>query len=244
MYSGMFNSYILTDNYYATDWLLSKHPKKVLLPKWGVSRLVETPEEILSAITHRKTYLSGLELNTALVTAYDAVKDSALEIADELDSVLSNDVIRIPHQFKYIDDEGNPIRWTSVEINCYLAGQGTENILGCKSNDIFSLNGHFGHDELITQAGYEDNTNDNVTSIGLSEIIGNKLVGSVGYTPGCHAGLNVPGKSSHTIKDVHSDLPSLFSQAGATYIAGTGYGIAGRDTNEYSERLMTWVAKP
>ncbi|MBN2004706.1 MAG: hypothetical protein JXA21_15220 [Anaerolineae bacterium] len=60
------------------------------------------------------------------------------------------------------------------------------------------------------------------------------LSGGLLYTPGCHAGLNVPPNNA----DHPLDLPQVFASKGANYIGNTGYGWGMRSNIGLSEKVI------
>ena len=257
MYSAMFNSYILTDKYYASDYDISIMPGNLLIPNWGVSRLVETPEDIIASIHHHKENSYGINMKTAMVSAYDIVVDGGKEIANTLSGALTDggfdNVTEVPFNF----DLNNP--WYASDIRCYMLGD--EAIPGCASKDIVSLNGHFTHDMLISQAAYNEVQCDPALSdeecdelkflypSNVKESTDGNISGNYIYTPGCHGGLNVPSPANISLLEGDSrnfkydDFPESYLSKGATYLASTGYGVAGVNTIAYSEKLMDWNTK-
>ncbi|MDH5369699.1 MAG: hypothetical protein OEW99_06725, partial [Gammaproteobacteria bacterium] len=245
LYSAMFNSKILTDKYYASDYSVEDMPNKLLIPLWGVSRLVETPEDIIASIDAHITNEYNIEIKTAMVSAYDIVLDSGKEIASTLSAELTDggfdNVTEVPFNFNILDP------WYASSIKCYMLGDVT--IPGCVAKDLVSLNGHFTHDTLITQAAHELGVDDYLTAGNIEELANGNISGNYIYTPGCHAGLNVPAPSGVSMdindqrNDYYRDFPASYLNNGATYLAGTGYGIAGVNTSAYSEKLMTMQTK-
>ena len=247
LYSAMFHSTILTDKYYASDYSVDNMPVKILIPEWAVSRLVETPEDIISSINEQIANNNKIEMNKAMVSAYDIVFDSGKEIANTLSQALDNDfdnVTEIPFGFDMSPENA----WTSTSITCFMLGDDSQ-IPGCEAKDIASLNGHFTHDILISQSAFENGTDDYLGTKDIDGADGLKISGNYIYTPGCHAGLNIPspvGILSGSASDVdqqYADFPQSYIRKGATYLAGTGYGIAGVNTNAFSEKLMSLHTK-
>ena len=239
MYSALFYSNILTDKVYASGYGIEQMPVKLLLQEWSVSRVVETAEDIVLSIRERLNNNNGqIIAQTALVSAYDTVVDSGKSIA----STLTNnglDVITVPGDLDNFSS--NPL-WQAVQIQCYLLNEGGGEGSDCRASDIVSLNGHFSHNTLISQAGYKLGTGDTLTTRDIDSSTSN-ISGNYIYTPGCHAGLNVTAPWGNADAKGFDDFPQSYLRKGATYLAGTGYGIAGVDTNAFSERLMDLQTK-
>ena len=246
LYSAMFHSTILTDKYYASDYSVENMPVKILMPEWAVSRLVETPEDIISSINEQSANNNKVDMQTAMISAYDIVVDSGKEIASTLALALDNNfdnVIEIPHNF----DMSVENAWTSTSIKCFMLGDNSL-IPGCEAKDVVSLNGHFAHDILISQSAFENGIIDYLTTKDIDSSDISKISGNYIFTPGCHAGLSIPAPaniSSQTASndEIYSDFPQSYLRKGVTYLAGTGYGIAGVNTNSFSEKLMTLQTK-
>ena len=243
LYSALFNSRILTDKIYASDYSIEDMPNKLLIPLWGVSRLVESPEDIIASIDAHIDNAYNIEINTAMVSAYDIVLDSGKEIATTLSTALTEDnVTEIPFNFDLTDP------WYASNIKCYMLGDIITNP-ACTAKDLVSLNGHFTHDTLVTQAAHEMGIDDYLTAKNIEKLANGNISGNYIYTPGCHAGLNVPAPSiiSLDVDDLrhnyYRDFPASYLNNGATYLAGTGYGIAGVNTSAYSEKLMSIQTK-
>jgi len=241
LYSAMFHSNILTDKYYASDYSVENMPFKLLIPEWPVSRLVETPEDIsasIKTVVHRHEESdphlhSKLDAQTAMVTSYDVVYDSGQQIEYILSEALggTNNVAALP--FDIITP------WGKSNIECNLLGvgykeDGTTECDATDIKDIISLNGHFSHDRLITQKAFDEGINDYVTA----NDINSNMSGNYIYTPGCHAGLNIPKQGEDPTGKKYADFPASYINNGVTYLAGTGFGIAGVNTSVYSEKLM------
>ncbi|MGD8527002.1 MAG: hypothetical protein PVJ63_12190, partial [Thioalkalispiraceae bacterium] len=131
LYSAMFHSNILTDKYYASDYSVENMPFKILVPEWPVSRLVETPEDIIASIDEHVSNEFGINMQTAMVSAYDVVLDSGKEISSILSNTLTqggfDNVTEVPLSF----DLSSP--WYAADIRCHMLGD--ESLPGCTAND-------------------------------------------------------------------------------------------------------------
>jgi PKD repeat protein/N-acetylneuraminic acid mutarotase len=200
----------LTDDYYADRVpTIPDSPgwdgHALYIPDLGAGRLIESPAEIGTQID---AFLanSSVSAGNAIVTGYDFLSDGAQAVC----SVLSGD---------------------GLSTNCSLigaswtAGQFKSQVLNTR-HDFVSINGHATHGMMGAPSGVVYATDViNATASHIQALF---------YTPGCHAGLNVPPNNPTQ----PLDLAQAFIQRRANYVANTGYGWGYVTSVGLSEQLM------
>ena len=229
--------YTLTDDNYGDP---SPTPigngSNVYIPRLAVGRLVETPVEITGQITKFKTNSGVLYTPTGLVTGYDFLADGAKAVAIRLANGRNIDS-------SLIDDGSAAAPWTKAQLQSKLFPSGGAMPL------VDSINAHYDHTALLTDAGLVNGTHDvlNTTEF-ASGAATTSLVGRILFTMGCHAGLSVPDAyllaTDPNASALGKDWAQTLSGLGvAVYVANTGFGIGDTTSVAYSERLMGLYAK-
>jgi len=93
-----------------------------------------------------------------------------------------------------------------------------------------SLNGHFEHYRFFPFALPD------VTAADFL-LASTNFSGTLGYSVGCHSGLNVPDTAESPASQ-RPDWPQVFAGRNALWVGNTGYGYGDSDLIAYSERLM------
>ncbi len=240
LYASAAQNNILTDGAYgaftAIPWLGSN----LLLPQISVSRLVETPTDIIgqvnrylgnNGISAPQTAAGTLKPTSALVTGYDFLADGAKAVHDNLkanfaglstlDSFASgNPAINFP---------GFPNPWTANDVL-------TSGLQSSSAPSIVSVDGHYNQYELESASGDLANTGQATAN----------LAARILFTMGCHGGLNVSDTfgSPTSPANKYLDWPELYGRdQAAMYIANTGYGYGDSASVALSERLLALFAK-
>ena len=261
--AGTVGAALAADRYLSDDLLATKEPVTIpltadqrergaFLPDFAVGRLVENPEEIVTAIATFISQDGVLDLQAlhpstghkVLVTGYDFLIDSGRKIRRRWKDALG---LPLPHDDSDLEpvdgrlltpDWGAPsVADRRNALRQHLAGNGGGRY------GIANLNGHANHhQEGVPGAGVTD-----IQGLGSTEIFGPNvcgggsaltLSGSVIYSSGCHGGLPVAGSCS-TDADHSLDLPQTFLARGAqAYVANTGYGWGLKEGVGYGERLV------
>lgn len=203
-------NHYLSDDYFSDREPTVRDGQELYIPDLATGRLIETPAEIIAQIdAFLAAPLSRAE--NVLVTGYDFVQDEALADCEDW----QNDI-----------GQGR--------VNCALIGEswGAADLRGLQLRagppfKIQSISGHAAH----SLEGAPDGGGVTAETITASAV---DLRGGLVYTPGCHAGLNLP--PSNPV--VPHDLAQAFAGLGANYIGNTGYGYGSRSDIGYSERLM------
>jgi hypothetical protein len=225
--SSLTAGYFLSDNAYGTAAGTSVNDHELFVPDVAVGRLVETPDDIGHTISTYLTnhgYLDPSTFNSALVTGYDFMSDTADAVTSALQA------------------NGKSV----TELNGSWSGQQLTNALlpakdpqgNSTSPGITFLNGHF--DATRTLAG---NGTDTVSTSSLAAGSGNEgdLSRRLLASMGCHSGLSVPDVSIGS----EFDWPQAVTgqTQGGTLVGNTGYGIGDDTSLALSERLMTLYAQ-
>ncbi len=212
-------SFYLTDDCYVDRKMSSGYGRRrFCLPDLAIGRLVETPAEMINFIDG---YLDNdtVVVDKVLVTGYDFVQDGADEICTTWDKHFLPDT-----------------------VNCTLIGDNW--LLGAYSDAriepvgspylVQSINGHANHGREGVPRGNEDASGEQTLRAEAITVSTADYMGGLVYTPGCHAGLNVPASNDYS----PLDLPQAYATQGINYIAGTGYGWGSRTGVGLSEQLM------
>jgi hypothetical protein len=213
----------------------------VFVADLAVGRLVETPEEITTAIATFISQDGFLDLPThdpvddhrVLVTGYDFLLDSGRKIRGRWKARLgltTGDLSVAPvNGVLLTTDWDRPSVGDRVNrLERFLDG------LDGRHYGIASLNGHATHyEEGVPGADPHD-----IQGLSAQRIEGLDFSGAVIYALGCHGGLVVPGSNAGDA-DHSLDLAQVFLGRGAvTYLANTGYGWGLKHGIGYSERLV------
>ena len=218
-------SNILSDEpYYDTDPVDLRDTQFFLGDLVG-GRLVETPDQIVSAATRfsNPTVNGRLNRSTALSTGYDFVKDGAQAVADAAKTYLPAPSVR-------------------TLINDGFAATDLVSALfpATGAASINSLNGHYDHYRALSAAGSAAGTLDVMSTSDVDARSG-ALAGDVLFSVGCHAGLPVSDVIVGTTTPSRDWDQALASQ-GSVWAANTGFGLGDTDTVAFSERLMALFA--
>ncbi|MEM7129113.1 MAG: pre-peptidase C-terminal domain-containing protein [Chloroflexota bacterium] len=201
-------NYVLTDDYYG-DMTLPKQGQELYIPDLAIGRLIETPDEMQIVI---KSFLDNpiTSADNVLMSGYTFVQDLAAKNCEDWQT-----------------DQGiNAVDCTLIGDS--WSGQDLRDLQLRKTNPfrIQSISGHAAH----FVEGVPNQSNLHAHEIADAEI---DLSGGLIYTPGCHAGLNVPPTNMNPL-----DLPQAFAQKGANYVGNTGYGWGGIHGLGLSEKLL------
>jgi len=209
--AAMAENYILTDDFYG-DLSHNGIPMLVAyVADHPVGRLVERPSEMLAVVRAFLAHDGTIPAAPALVVGHDLVADAAnVERA-----VLQGDGIATDALI------GNT--WTTAQFRSALLQT---------PHNLSAINTHSRHDTYAAPGG---------PGLRAEELVAATypVSGTVAFSPGCHAGLNVPPGYG---LDAATDFPEAFAKRGIGYIANTGWGIGDRSGLAYSEVLATQLA--
>lgn len=206
----------LTDDYYADREPNLVGGREIYVPDFGLGRLPEGPNEITVFINNFIAN-SEIHLQRALVTGYDFVADTGVNISTTISSDLGPD--------GSVDGGLNGEFWQASSLR-------ERQLNTVPRFDVQSINGHASHHLEGAPVGGSVADTD-IRSYGSSD-----LRGSLVFTVGCHSGLNDVGGLPAGL-----DLAQAFFGRGANYIANTGYGWGSNNGLGWSERLMSNFTK-
>ncbi len=197
-------------------------------PELSVGRMVETPEEIGTAIAVFISQdglldLTALDPETGhkvLVTGYDFLLDSGRNVRARWKNAFGlphDDAALAPVNGWLLSGRWgeDSVRDRRLSLQSHLEGHGGGGYA------IANLNGHGTHYEL----GVPGEDRFDVRGLNTGDLFDSPFVaGSVIYAVGCHGGLSVPGSDAGDGE--HSlDLPqSLLGRGAMVYLANSGYG--------------------
>ncbi|MCP4590189.1 MAG: beta-propeller fold lactonase family protein [bacterium] len=223
---------------------------RLRIPDLAVGRLVENPDEIITAVATFISQDGVLDLSTldqgtghkVLVTGYDFLLDSGKRIRERWKNALG---VSLPHD----DNSLAPVDGMLLGQDWDESDESDESTLleHLCGNDaspyaISSLNGHATHYEVGTPEDSFSIHGLDAADIADANACGNQqplsLAGGVMYAVGCHGGLPVAGKTD-TSSEKSLDLPqTMLSRGALAYVANTGYGWGLRHGVGYGERLV------
>jgi Mg-chelatase subunit ChlD len=237
LYTSAAQNNILTDGAYGAFTSIPWLGHDLLLPQISISRLVETPTDMvgqinrylgLNGLSAPQTAAGTLNPTTGLVTGYDFLADGAAAVAANLRArfgFISPDTIGTAGH-KAINLPGSGGEWT--------AGDLTPSFLGATTAPaIASINGHYNHYQLEAANN----------SLADSSQVTAALQARILFTMGCHGGLNVADSLGGT-GGKYLDWPQLFAtKQVAMYLANSGFGYGDSKSNALSERLLSLYAQ-
>lgn len=216
LFASLRGGYILTDDFYV-DFEPSDYAGRPLyVANYPLGRLVETPAEIIAQVDYYLQVDGVLSATTSFVAGYDFLIDSSQIISGTFGAQrLANEAL--------VNDE-----WDTTAFSSGFLGE---------RHDLNSVNAHFQHWRLRPA-----NPNSGLFESSQVETANVDLSGTVNFSMGCHAGLNVcdliaqPGPSS-------LDFPQVLGRKQALLIANTGFGYGDTLYPALSEDLMSTFAK-
>ncbi len=240
LYTSVAQNNILTDGAYGAFTSIPWLGHDLLLPQLSVSRLVESPADMLgqinrylglNGISAPQTAAGTLNPQKILPTGYDFLADGAQAVRNNLHTVgfgaatLQDTIGLAANPSISVPGLAQP-PWTAGDVR-------TTFLQSASPADIASLNAHYNHYELEAADGSLASTAD--ASAGLAA--------RILFTMGCHGGLNV----SDTLGGSggrYLDWAQLYStKQVAMYIANTGFGYGDSTSVALSERLLSIFAK-
>ena len=234
-------NYVLGQDEYGAETLLSLNDGRFPVPGLSVGRLVETVPEMITVLDAYLATPDGVvSPSSTLVTGYDFLTDAADAIQEELvagtngdgrvaarnDTLITNS--DVAPSFACTSEHNRECSWTASQLRSELLDQG---------EDLIFLAGHFSANNTLAA--------DYLTTAGVTDLAasGVDLVNSVIFAAGCHSGYNIVNGDAVPNVTLPLDWTQAFAQKGATLVAGTGYQYGDTDFIEYSERLYLQFAK-
>jgi hypothetical protein len=245
LFASEFLGNTLTDDAYTAGTTIPWFGRELYLPQIAGGRLVETPAEIMGQLDQYISSNGILAPTTAVVSGYDFMKDEAGQISTELRSTTARNVsvdTKSPQgTLPLIGDA-----WTKTDLQPYFSSSTAQ-------RGIVSANGHYNHWEAAPASRPAASppplplTSADLISTSVLPLLGATQLqdtGSILFTMGCHAGLNVSNTfPSGTTPERLRDWAQAWSQNKvAVYVANTGYGYGDYDAIVLSERLMAMFA--
>ncbi|HXY42681.1 MAG TPA: Ig-like domain repeat protein, partial [Acidimicrobiales bacterium] len=217
--------YYFSDDPYAASQPLGVGSATLYTPQLAVGRLVESASEIESALTRFVSSNGDLNATASLTTGYSFLTSGA----DAVEANLAADGLS---PSALINES-----WTEANLDSALTASPTPG--------VDSINAHFDYSRALPAY---DNANNVTTNLFTTTDIRSSLSSYAGrllFSMGCHAGLDVDDAevdaSVGAIAPI-DDWAKTFADAGALWVANTGYGYADTDTIAYSAKLMTEFA--
>ena len=138
----------------------------------SVSRMVETPEEILASAARFVSTGGVINLTSTQSTGYDFFIDGTQRINDVLAT--------LPVPTKTLNDD----TWDVTQLRCNFFGQGE----GCQISELNAVNAHMSYNGGITADGFFTSSPDEV----FASVESADILNGVTFSIGCHSGLSVP----------------------------------------------------
>jgi hypothetical protein len=240
LYTSAAQNNILTDGAYGAFTSIPWLGHDLLLPQVSVSRLVETPGDMVGQINrylqssgYTGTPQSGvgtLNPTTAVVSGYDFLADGATGVRTNLKANFSG--LSAPDtfssgRFAINDPTKTDPPWSAADVI-------TDFLTASTPASIGSFNAHYNHYELQA-ADHSLATTNGATAVLAARIL---------FTMGCHGGLNVADSLGGTPAAKLLDWAQLYgTKQVAIYIANTGFGYGDSASVALSERLLSLYAK-
>ena len=220
--------YYFSDAPYATSQPLGVGSATLYTPELAVGRLVETDAQIEGALTRFDSSNGDLDAKASLTTGYSFLTSGAEAVEANLGADGLTPAALINES------------WQDSDLDSALAG--TDAAIGqTGAPGVDSINAHFDYSRALPAY---DNANGITTGLFATTDVRNALgsyAGRLLFSMGCHAGLDVDDAevdASVGTKTPIDDWAKTFADAGALWVANTGYGYADTDTIAYSAKLM------
>ena len=222
------DGYYFSDDPYAASSSLGVGSATLYLPTVAVGRLIETPAEIEEALTNFTGVGGVISAHDGLSTGYSDFTAGATDIAANLTA----DGLNVT---SLIDPSPAP-DWTREELIGDLGAESTST----SAPSVDSINAHFNFDQALPAEGY--NTDNDLDLFTTQDVYTDEgaYAGALLFSMGCHSGLDID-----TAEVAASGIPqtpdwaTTFADAGALWVANTGFGYMDSDTVAYSVALMT-----
>jgi hypothetical protein len=211
--------YYFSDDPFAASQPLEVGSATLYDPELAVGRLVESAAQIESSLTRFSDSNGVLDATASLSTGYSFLTSGADAVSANLaaDGLAASTLINE--------------NWTDSDLDAALGASPTPG--------VDSINAHFDYSRALPAEG---NTTGDETNLFTTTDVRNALgsyAGRLLFSMGCHSGLDIDdaevgGPSSPPV----DDWAKTFADAGALWVANTGYGYADTDTVAYSAKLM------
>ncbi|MGA2210400.1 MAG: Ig-like domain-containing protein [Acidimicrobiales bacterium] len=212
--------YYFSDDPYVASQPLTVGSATLYDPELAVGRLVESSSEIESSLMRFVQTGGDLNATASLTTGYSFLTSGAEAVSANLaaDGLSPSTLINES--------------WTTSDLDAALGASPTPG--------VDSINAHFDYSRALPAA---DNASGDETDLFTTTDVRNALgsyAGRLLFSMGCHSGLDIDdaevGSPGSAPVD---DWAKTFADAGALWVANTGYGYADTDTIAYSAKLMS-----
>ncbi len=217
--------YYFSDDPYGSPQPLGVGSATLYTPQLAVGRLIESDTEIESALQRFLSSSGNLDATASLTTGYSFLTSGAEAVSANLASDGLSPQTLISSS------------WTTANLDSALTGPATP--------AVDSLNAHFDYSRALPAS---DDTSGVDTNLFTTTDVRSDLSAFSGrllFSMGCHSGLDIddaevdPSAGATAPID---DWAKTFADAGALWVANTGYGYADTDTIAYSAKLMSGFA--
>ena len=208
---------LLSDDPYLDTQPVPASGQQLFPPNLAGGRLVETAQDIASAVTNFETAPTrgALKSSTGFVSGYDFVADGSQSVANGL---AANGV-----SVRTLDNPLSPTsNWGATAfLNAAFPTGGPA--------DINSWNGHYDNYRAQMANGDVISTSD----------LPSGLHGGILFTMGCHAGFQT---TDAVVGSAVLDWPQYAAQHDTGFVGNTGFGLGDTDSVAFSEQLMAYFA--
>ena len=239
--ASLFDSMVLTDDYYADTKPIADGGHDLYIPDLAISRLVEKPAEIFKTLDIFESQGGYLKGGTSVVTGQDWMTNGAQRVTDALTAAGLTPTVE-PFDTWHGDD----VRRDVLGVTPSPSPSPSPQIA-----DVANVNAHFSHYGGISAYGHGQAAND-PTWWDPSEFLSSVEIakaksyeGKLLFTLGCHAGLSVPDDQvvpmdlgTDPAIDPRLDVAQAMGQQGGVLVGSTGYGFGDTVTVTGTEALM------
>jgi hypothetical protein len=220
--------YYFSDDPYAASQPLGVGSATLYTPQLAVGRLVESAPEIENALTRFVSSDGNLDATASLTTGYSFLTSGAKAVSANLgaDGLTASTLISET--------------WTESDLDAALAGTGTPSGQ-TEAPGVDSINAHFDYSRALPASNNASGTSTNLFTTNDVRNAISSYGGRLLFSMGCHAGLDVDDAEVDASVEATAsidDWAKTFADAGALWVANTGYGYADTDTIAYSAKLM------
>jgi hypothetical protein len=217
---------------YGSDTTVTISGVTLPVPDLAVGRLVKTPAEIESTVSHYLGLPNGTlpTPTSSLVTGYDFLADAADGVDQQFRAAIpggsADTLIDHPGQ-----SDGTADNWTAGQLGDALLGS---------HHDLVYLAGHFSANDTLAADFQTAFDADELDPTGAHP---HALEDTVVLSAGCHSGYNIVDAAGVPNVTNPFDWTQRMAEQHAVLIGGTGYQYGDSDFLEYSERLYLDVSR-
>jgi hypothetical protein len=245
--ASLAGGYVLTDAPYVNPTPLGVGIGSLFVPEIAIGRLVSTPAEIEASLTQFTTRHGILSDGTGLSTGYDFLGPGAQAAAANLGLVPARQITQLisntncTPQPPVVSGPTPGSTWPAPD--CWTSDNLSSGLLN--NPKLVGLNAHFDYGRLLPANGNQtgNQTSGLFQTTDLRALVSahsGLLAGSLLFSMGCHAGLEVPQNEIGMPVDT---WVNTFADEGALWVANTGYGYGDTTSVAYSVQLMANFAR-